>query len=291
MKEYDKELHYLTIEAHHVHKMIKQVQDKVKGDLIIIPNLSYGLVAVSPILELLRKNYYLSYSKVGSSGAHNNPTVFERNLFPLHKLFDSEDQPSIIVVDGTRNTGGRHPEQNKYPDSQQGYLNYTALVNDVIMDGGKPKYLDRMPISLDHIKKLRKNQNFTEQFRQMKPKKSYGKTLNTYHFGHWNPAGLKLSILNHGQNCKEEVESLNINNVDSDAPWVIFVNSVMPGTNHESELESKLGYHSPGYFDDTTYAQRKSVVYDNCGVYIGLSIAQDARKKYHELFGGENVSQ
>lgn len=287
MNTFEKEINYLCVEANHVYNFIKKVKELTQGEVVVIPNLSYGLVAISPIMHLLRQEKFeLFFSKVGSSEAHSSPEVLINSCFPLEVL-TNPNLSRVIVVDGTRNVDNKkNPSSFKYPDSQQGYLNYTILINDLIA-GNILEPLDLLGVSEDHLNEIRNLSNYQQELKKIsdQKRKPLRKSL-PFGFRYWNPSGLELSLYNHGANCKERAKSLTEDELkEMKNPAVIFVNSVIPEENHLRKHVEDWGNHSPAYFDDNDDAKQFKLSYDRFGIYIGGGFEESARKAYKEIYG------
>ncbi|VVB80009.1 Uncharacterised protein [uncultured archaeon] len=282
----DTEIGYLCVEAHECYGFLKKL--RAKGEVGIVPNLSYGLMAVSPILPRLRNDQYPIYlSKVGSSEAHNDPLVMGTQAsLPLDLL--GTGQPHFVVFDGTRNTGGSSRDNDKYPDSQQGYLNYAIALNDFITSNNAEAYRKMMGVSTSHIQRLRG----TTQYRMHRTQIEQGLGVRTfespYSFKYWNPADLTLALLNHGDGCDRSTSSLRD---IPERPTIVFVNSVMPSNYHSREHRAQWGEHAPAYFDDNNRAKEFQFSFDSCGVYLTSGLGKSPVDVYEELYGKAEVAK
>ena len=199
MDRQEGEMRYLAVEANEVFKFLSGVRQNQR-DVVLVPNLRYGLVAISPIIPILRKEgYSIRPSKVGSSEAHNDTLVMgDQPSFPLDLI--TENQPHFAVIDRTRNTGGDSKANHKYPDSQQGYLNYTIALNDLITSQDEKAYMSLLGVSSDHVKSLRDTSQYLMHKQTLEAQLKDSSLDLPYSFRYWNPAGLDLTLLNHGTN-------------------------------------------------------------------------------------------
>jgi len=286
MDKIEAEIRYLCVEANRVLNFIRNINANV-GAVGIVPNLSYGLVAISPILPALRNSAFPIFTtKVSSGSAHNNPHIVGNNCLPL-ELLTADSQPSFVVVDGTRNTGGSGASNNKYPDSQQGFLNYAVAINDVITSGDINSFKGLMGVSSEHVKQLRDNEAYASmkisleaRFRETRPRVPYA-------FKYWNPAELTLAIYNHGEGCDRSTRAVQGREIYPEMqPTVFFVNSVMPNKYHSAGHNELWGKHEPGFFDDDNKAKEFAFRFDSRGVFIDSGLGDGVHKIYEGLFGG-----
>jgi hypothetical protein len=288
MNDFEREINYLCVEANHVYNFIKTVRESSQGEVVVIPNLSYGLTAITPVIHLLRREKFrLFFSKVGSSDAHNKSTVLVNSCFPLEVLTDP-NLSRVVVIDGTKNVNNYGNSANfKYPDSQQGYLNYTILINDLIGGGNIPEPFDLLGVSNNHLDELRQSSGYNLELSRISSQTATSlRKSSPFMFRYWNPSGLELFLYNHGDNCREKVNSVTEEELkEIKNPAIIFVNSVIPGENHSIANRESWGFHQSAYFDDDGDAKRFKAVYDNFGIYIGGGIEEAARKAYEKLYG------
>ena len=102
----------------------------------VVPNLSYGRFAVSPIIkDLAADGVEVHYARIGSTESHDNALLVKPDLFSA-ALYDRmmNEQPIIIVVDGTQHLLARPKDRKsgRYPDAYVGYRNMIIAVNDIL---------------------------------------------------------------------------------------------------------------------------------------------------------------
>ena len=287
MDQFETEIRYLCVEANKIYNFLSTIKNN-SGETIVVPNLSYGLVAISPIFSLLRSNNYPIHSfKIGSSESHGNPLVID-SCIPLDRISQGV-QPNFVVIDGTRNVGGNDSASNKYPDSQQGYLNYTIALNDFITSNEDKSFRNLMGVSSEHIKRLRDTGKYEAHRRRLEEKLGSSKPSVPYSFKYWNPAETTLAIYNPGEGCDKSTKSFSLDKLVSKLPpTIFFVNSVMLNKHHSSEHRKLWGKHRPAYFDDDTQAKDFQFEFDNCGVFLTSGLGVKTRLIYEELYGGKN---
>jgi hypothetical protein len=284
MDKIEAEIRYLCVEANKVYNFVKAVKDSA-GQVAVVPNLSYGLVAINPVISRFRADgVALQLSKVGSSEAHNTPTIMGNNVLRLEELTDS--QPSFVVVDGTRNIGGNEAANDKYPDSQQGYLNYGIALNDVITSGDANSYRKLMGISLDHVRMLRDTGEYQVQKDLIERKLGSAKPKQPYAFKYWNPAGLTLALYNHGQGCDTSASSFSESRLHSPIePTIFFISAPMPNKYHDAKHRKAWGEHNPAYFDDDGAAKSFQFYFDRRGIFLASGLGSRIQQIYEELYG------
>ena len=286
MNIYEREMRYLSVEAHHLLDFLSELKQDQKS-ITLIPNLRYGLVAVSPIIPALKQQgYNICPSRVGSSEAHNSPLIIGKQpLFPLELI--TKDQHHFVVVDGTRNTGGGCREYHKYPDSHQGYLNYTIVLNDCITSNDAKFYAPLLGVSIEHINTLRDTAQYWAH-KSCLEEQLEGKNIDApYSFRYWNPAGLTLALLNHGIGCVKETESFKFDKKHPlMTPTVFFVNAVMPLKYHSVKNQSLWGEHASAYFDDNGQVGNPQFSFDQNGIYIFSGLGKRVEQIYEEIYGG-----
>jgi hypothetical protein len=284
MNKVEAEIRYLCVEANRVYNFMKAVKESA-GQLAVVPNLSYGLVAINPIISRLRaEGIQLQLSKVGSSEAHGDSLVMGNRLLRLEELPDS--QPSFVVVDGTKNTGGNDNSNNKYPDSQQGYLNFAVALNDVITSDDINAYRRQMGISSEHVRRLRDSGNYQIQKNLLETRLGSAKPKQPYAFKYWNPAGLTLALYNHGQGCDTSASSFPESRLRSKIePTIFFINSAMPDKYHDPKHRKLWGEHHAAYFDDDGAAKNFQFYFDGRGVFLASGLGSRVQQVYEELYG------
>lgn len=285
MDRQEGEMRYLAVEANKTLEFLSRLKQSQR-DVVLVPNLRYGLVAISPIIPILRKEGYGIYpNKIGSSESHDNPLIMgSQASLPLETL--AENQPHFLIIDGTRNTGGDSRENHKYPDSQQGYLNYVIVLNDCITSQDEKAYLHLMGVSQAHVKRLRDTSQYWTHKQTLETSLKTKSITSPYSFEYWNPAGLTLALLNHGVGCAKKTESFKPTAQNTSLPTVFFVNSTMPSRYHSITNRASWGNHTPAYFDDDNQAGNFQFSFDERGVYLFSGLGKRVEQIYEEIYGG-----
>lgn len=132
-KKFYSELIYLSWEASKIVELIYNIErnDFQKRQIIIIENLMYGRIAISPIRNIIERKYTLWSKYKKSSEAHKKPDLHDPYLFNNTEIKILYDYPIVIVIDGSYSLDdekikfqNRTTSGSKYPDSIHWYRNY-----------------------------------------------------------------------------------------------------------------------------------------------------------------------
>ncbi|MDD5513070.1 MAG: hypothetical protein PHD09_04830, partial [Candidatus Omnitrophica bacterium] len=288
------EVKFAAYEAFRLRQFVLEVKkraDKLGKKVWIVPNLSYGRFAVSPIAkDLIADGAEIHYARIGSSESHENPAIVRPDLFSPG-LYDRimNEQPIIIVVDGTQHHLPR-PRQKKsprYPDAYQGYRNLIIAVNDVISCGQERAFKHLVKRDGKFIRHIRKKSDYRKLrrrfFRLYKPDTKAKRPLYTVEF--WNP-GRRQIMLREAR--KEICAAIPVEADQIYQPALIFVSSVMfdediPVFIRNWINREKKVRHKPAYFDDTAHIQNIIFKVDNFGVSLSDEIYTDIRREYKRI--------
>lgn len=248
------ELEIAHYESKILEKFIFSVNEKAKSlnrRLLIVPNLSYGYLPVSLIYRTLLKDSnidILFWVKVGSSESHNNEQVFIPDLFWSEIEGILNNQPIILVVDGTQHIVPRDWawQGSRYPDAYQWYLNQIIVMNQAYeIDWGLS--IERYWKSQDSIESLLSGGRIKETLKRFK--EIVRKKIETpYEFWLWNTNEDVLAI----RSNREEVANLgSIDVEDIKWPTVIFCNVGVEHDKLPTHLKHERYKHTPAYFDDS----------------------------------------
>jgi len=270
---------------------VKKQADKMNRAVWVVPNLSYGRFAISPLLKDLAKDgVEIHYARIGSSESHNNPDLVKADLFGA-ALYDRiiNEQPIIIVVDGTQHLLARPKDRKsaRYPDAYIGYRNMIIAVNDLLSSGHVQFFKQLVKTHGSFIRHLRKESNFRKLRRRLlrlyRPGANIKRELYDVEF--WNPGGLKLVV----REARKEVNKVNPilpNKINQ--PTMIFVNSAMLNEDVPPFIRKWLTngrkiQHTPAYFDDTSHIQDLIFNVDNSGVSLSDDLNKNVYKEYKRI--------
>lgn len=270
---------------------VKKQADKMGKKVWVVPNLSYGRFAVSPILkDLASDGVEIHYARIGSSESHDNPKLVKADLFSP-ALYDRiiNEQPIIIVVDGTQHLLARPKDRKsaRYPDAYVGYRNLIIAVNDVLTNGREELFKDLVKTRGRFIRRLRKNSDYGKLKRSLlrlfRPDAKIKRYL--YDFEFWNPGGLELTV----REARKEINKVKpISARQINQPAMIFVNSVMldediPLFMREWITKQRKMRHKPAYFDDTSHIQNLIFKVDGFGVSLSDDIYANINREYERI--------
>ena len=119
---------------------IQEQARKISREVVVVENLSYGAVALSPITyEASGKKYIhgtnipVWSTKIGSTESHNDEYVMRGDLFndeQMHYLLDR--QPIVVVVDASTSVGDPSRTSPHIPDGFKGYRNHFMALNAIL---------------------------------------------------------------------------------------------------------------------------------------------------------------
>ncbi|MHA1691896.1 MAG: hypothetical protein ACTSU7_09710 [Candidatus Heimdallarchaeaceae archaeon] len=276
---------------------VKQRADELGKEVLIVPNLSYGYLPVSPIVEELEHvgiNTIIGV-KVGSTESHNNKEVVDSSLFKGYRTKIAYEQPIIIVVDGTKHLVARDDQDKaaRYPDAYQGYLNQVVAMNDA-MGFTEVDYSNAGKTTEDMVR-LRQTPEFQRLVDVYKHviKPDAERERKPYQFGLWNTAGIDLIIRNYHQRIgyiapttPEEIQG----------PAMIFCNVGLLDEQIPQKLRDKYNglTHIPAYYDDSGKIINFDFRVDNFGVRYLNTLETEIKKAFgsmhSKLSNGDFVS-
>ncbi|MDD3302745.1 MAG: hypothetical protein PHN31_04250 [Candidatus Gracilibacteria bacterium] len=268
---------------------VKKQADRIGKKVLVIPNLSYGYLPISPIYESLKEQgiEFIVGAKVGSTESHNNPSVIDSKLLKNFREKIINEQPVIIIVDGTKHIEARNGGDGKsarYPDSYQGYQNQVIAINDSIVldypEGEKPDEKKYFGKDEDNIEDLRENEVFDRTVK-IYNKLNDGKPKELYDFAFWNTAGMDLIIR---QNREKSGVIKPYNPVKMRGPTMIFCNVGVLDDQIPEEIKSKYENtnHSPAYFDD-----RGIVSFEFSYNEFGIDYTNNLESELKKVYGGK----
>ena len=263
-KEYSKyvnfEIECVAYEAKLLNDYILEVKkqaDKIWRKVLVIPNLSYWYLPISPIYESLKEQgiEFIVWAKVWSTESHNNPNVIDSKLLKNFREKIINEQPVIIVVDWTKHIEARDWGDGKsarYPDSYQWYQNHVIAINDSIVlnypEGEIPYDKKYFWKDEDNMEDLREDEVFDRTVK-IYNKLNDWKPKELYDFAFWNTAWMDLIIR---QNREKSGVIKHYNPSKLRWPTMIFCNVWVLDNQIPEEIKSKYENtnHTPAYFDD-----------------------------------------
>jgi len=246
-----------------VNEIAKQSERRV----LVVPNLSYGYLPVTAIIDDLEWDDnidILMWLKVGSTESHSNREVLNPWLFKWSRWKIMNDQPIIIVVDGTNHLIPRHGDGKwaRYPDAYQWYLNQVIAMNYANWMDDKEK-VNYSPNGKDKrdIERLFDSEDFqilSEIYSWVRESRG-----GCYDFKLWNTAWKDLII----RWRREELSTIkNFSPEDIKWPTMIFCNVWVLDEQLPDHIKRGDFKHIPAYFDDSWRIIDFEYSFDNTGV-------------------------
>lgn len=249
------ELECVAYEAWLLKEYIFQVNEQAKflwKRVLVIPNLSYGYLPVTAIIDDLEWDDnidVLMWVKVWSTESHSNREVLSAGLLKWNRGKIMNNQPIIIVVDGTSHLVARDGvwKGARYPDAYQWYLNQVIAMNHANgMDNKDEVNYSKNGKDSTDIERLFQSEEFqrlSEIYKWVSD--SRGKN---YDFRLWNTAWKDLII----RWWREELSTIgNFSAEDIVWPTMIFCNVGVLDEQLPDDIRRKDIKHSPAYFDDS----------------------------------------
>ncbi len=252
--------------------------------VLVVPNLSYGYLPTAPIIEELKKEgvEFLIGTKVGSTESHNNKEVMVQRLLKGRRTEVINEQPIIIVVDGTKHLLARDENNRsaRYPDAYQGFLNEMISMNDSL--GFKEADYSHLGKTKEDMGNLRENPTFqraVEVYTSLLGKANEGQEY-TYHF--WNTAGMtNLIIRNYHKALTKAEPPIDPKNIKG--PAMIYCNVGVLDTQIPKKIRSRYpgNTHEPAHFDDSGKIIAFDFGCDEYGVRYLNRLETEVKKAYN----------
>jgi len=252
----DAELNYLSWEARQLQDFIlglRNKADRLGRPLWVVANKTYGEIAISPVEEEIRdEGITILKKRIASDKTHLYPYYVQQDLFTDTELrFISEQEPIIVVVDGTNSlrgtvleSTGRRGRVAHYPDAYMGYRNYFIALNEALGISVSP---EDFHIPAETLKTLKG----TPQFQRLKRKITSEITAakrEGYAMHFWSNSKVRLPIREE-RYILESPESISIEEIHS--PTLVFAQTCTEDTNMPDDRKA-LTYnitHTSGYYD------------------------------------------
>ncbi len=287
----------LVYESYQLWKQILAVQKHAEflgRPVIVVENLSYGAVALAPITEQRNgsgKKYIIGTqipvisTKIGSTGSHNNEFVLRQDLFTDEQIRNIRDQqPVVIVVDGTTSVSDPNRTSPHMPDAFKGYRNYFMAYNMAFTGNINPEnfYEDE-----EFVRGLENNGDFKALVAKLKGfiPQSMDK-LQPYQLKFWYPGRKDLYLRVNKQKDMVTPKMRSVREVAG--PTVIFVQSGMEPESIPETIKNDFikGGHEPAYFDDKEHYKSFYMDYKpGFGIVYSKKYTDFSREKFFDLLG------
>lgn len=214
-------------EAEAVFSLVASIHEHARSrglEIRVIPNLTYGLFCVAPIMDkILQRGIHISLAGISSQFCDdenvNRFTLQDENVFPLKRyLFSNASNYGtlngdriLIVIDGTMEPIDRHDAGKiRLPKAYRGFVNHLAAVNYVrARYGYKMENPERdVASALNLPLRFMRNVARTHSFRHLvdslllcfdpaklaRAHEAAGTGKTYYSFAQWNPDGLPARV-------------------------------------------------------------------------------------------------
>jgi hypothetical protein len=268
---------------------VKEIADAQGREVLVIPNISYGYLPTSPLIEELigAGVKVLVGAKVGSTESHNNKEVINSRLLKGRRKEVMEKQPIIIVVDGTQHLVARDEEDRaaRYPDAYSGYLNQVIAMNDAM--GHTEVDYSGCGKTGEDMARLRSNAEFQKLVGVYKELKK-GEEKQPYAFHFWNTAGMPL-IIRHQHKKIQDIEPTQPESLEG--PSMVFCNVGVLDEQLPVEMKAACPgiAHMPAYYDDSGKIIAFDFGYDEHGVRYLNRLETEVKKAYNRLVGKQGI--
>jgi hypothetical protein len=249
----------VAYEGYLLRKKILEIEKQAKEigrSVIVVANLSYGRVALSPITEkrpgkkvIAGTNIPIISTKVGSTECHENEYVLNHNLFNASAIdYILRENPIVLVVDASTSVSDPSRTSPHIPDAFKGYRNYFMAVNEAVLGKVEPESFGEGTFFLRKLElsdEFRKTVDILTK-RGVKPKRPQPYSLNF-----WYP-GNKMLYLRAGKRKVKQAAKLD-DASKIQGPAVLFMQSgIEPNAVPENIKKSFLygKHHLPAFFDD-----------------------------------------
>jgi hypothetical protein len=281
--------------------------EKARGRRVrIIPNITYGLFCLAPVIkELHRKGVHISLAGISSRFCDDiniSDYAFRQDsLFPVKPyLFSTASNygtlnhdRALIVIDGTMEPVDRlDPHKIRLPKAHRGYVTHMAAVNYVRsrygygMEHPERDVASALGLSEHYIQNLIRTPRFkqlvdnlllsfdAEELAAFQRRGGAGKTY--YGFGQWNPDRLPALLGSRGDRATE-IPCVAVEHVK--APMMIFVS--MNGVFAPGKI--------PAYFDNSPEVEKPRIIAGPNGVWLDTGWPHSGKGIVIEFPEGENA--
>ena len=297
------EIHFLNLEALYLRRFIDELRANAQQHgrpILVVENLTYGGVALSPIKKQLEADGVRVIStRIGSTESHENPGLIRDDVFSDEDLlYIAQKLPIVVVVDGSTSVGSGRTSSGHFPDAYQGYRNVFMIMNEALGLTADPQI--RFPVGEQHSG-VPLNIPVTPQWDELSSKiRSLGVTPERpkpYDMHFWTP-GEALTIREHHEDLPVTPKISAADSVTG--PSLIVVQSTM---DHQAvvsaagkdaaaartlQLVKATGVpaeheHKPAHFDDRKHFAEASVKVTPYGPQAVRQLVKAAETAYREL--------
>jgi len=288
----DLEIRGLVYEAALLRQMILNIQKRAQElgrPVVVVENLSYGAVALSPITEerngqryIIGTNILVISTKVGSTECHDNEIYLRPDLFSkAEKRFIMIEKPIVVVVDGSTSVSDPERTSAHIPDGFKGYRNYFVTVDSAL---GITVDSSNFHLNEGFLQTLSQDRFFKNLIKVLKETSIEPKTKQPYKLLFWYPGNKEL-YLRAGKIV--DTPAFKLQDVSEiTGPSLIFVESAMEPEAVPNDIKRDFlrGEHHPAYFDDTDHFKEFYLDYEEgYGVVLSKKFINFARRYFMEF--------
>ena len=246
-------------------------------EMRVIPNLTYGLFCLAPVLEtIVQRGIHISLAGVSSQFCDdeniNRFSLRDENVFPLKRYVFSNasnygtlnGDRILVVVDGTMEPIDRHDATRiRLPKAYRGFVNHLAAVNYVRarygyrMENPEWDVASALNLPLRFVRNLLRTHNFRhlvdslllcfdpETLAQSHAAAGTGKTY--YTIAQWNPDGMPARIGPIGYR-KQELPCSAVEDVSCPSLLFVSMNSIFNESGVAAYFDNNLEVEHPRMF-------------------------------------------
>ena len=290
--EQKQEVRGFVYEAYLLREKILEIQKRAQElsrPMVVVENLSYGAVALSPITEERNNQKYITgtdilviSTKIGSSQCHNNERYIRQDLFKQAEVdFILTQKPVVVVVDASTSVADPGRTSPHIPDGHKGYINYFAMVDEALGVTIDPTNFNKNDQWLNGLRQEQASKNLIASLKELAVQSD---TDQPYRFYFWYP-GEKELYLRVGKRVATPAKKIE-DVKDLVGPSVVFFQSAMePEAVPENIKRDFIGgnYH-PAYYDDTEHFKEFYLDYEEgYGVVLSKRFINLARRYFMEF--------
>jgi len=290
----------LVYEAFRMREKILELEARARQQgrkLVVIGNLSYGGVALSPITEerngsgsfIVGTEIPVWYTKVGSTESHNNEFVLAQNLFSAEQLrLLAEEHPFVVVVDGSTSVADKNRTSAHIPDGFKGYRNFFMVLNQALYGTCDPAEFEE---DEEFLKGLLDTPSAKELMQAIQGMSIRPRAPNAYAFRFWyersaDPAEGREEFLYLRVGKKRDTPAQKVDVAGLTGPTCVFMQSAIHPADVDPDIQRDFigGPHIPAFFDDKEHFKEFYLSYEEgYGVVPSKRYMYAARREFAEF--------
>ncbi|MGD9014793.1 MAG: HEAT repeat domain-containing protein, partial [Candidatus Omnitrophota bacterium] len=254
------EMLYLAWEARRIREFIDKLRQRYPNrPIMVVGNLTYGGIAISPIKEELEsEGIRVVFTKAGSYENHHNSRILYPFMFTCEELrFILREQPTVVVIDGSNSVTDVYRTCPHYPDAYQSYRNYFLALEAIINSDAD---ISKFGVSKEFLENLRRSKEFKRLEEKVSTLLHAPPQALGYSLSFWYPGWKHLKVRLDKQPLDVPIEKDLCNRQDPNnprfeiltSPSIIFVESGIENELIPQEVKSLANNreHDACYYDD-----------------------------------------